>query len=243
MRNEQPATINQFSGNLTANILAKTPIIGIDYRNTDKYTIYSMLIGLLPNLKTELWLYGIDKNNRPCITQFNWNGKPKVIDLFSFIPKREQTADGMEADEIILNYVLPRMGANNVFAFFGDNFEEWIDIQTQLAEKAQELGQTVLVLADGIDERDITPRLKKIGFFLSHWFPKEKELALYLGQRFKQKEWEGVELALGDEEIRRIASLLTGCDFLEAEKKFSVFAIKHYLKNRHEKKLALLTKA
>ncbi|MDR2583599.1 MAG: hypothetical protein LBC75_08985, partial [Fibromonadaceae bacterium] len=63
MKNKQPATVNQFSGNLTANILAKTPIIGIDYRNTDKYTIYSMLIGLLPNLKTELWLYGLDKNS------------------------------------------------------------------------------------------------------------------------------------------------------------------------------------
>jgi len=245
LKNEKrmpPATISQFSGQLTANILAKIPIIGIDYKNTDKYTIYSMLISLLPNIKTELWLYGFDKSNRYCITQFDWESKPKAIDLNSFIPEEEQTEEGMPADEIILDYVLPRMGAGKIFAFFEEDLGDWTEVQTQLAEKAQGLGQTVLVLADGIDEGAITPRLEKIGFFISNWFPKEEELALYLGQRLKEKKWEGVELELGGEEIRRAASLLTGCGFLEAEKKFSVFAMNHYLKNMHGKKPCVIDK-
>ncbi|GBU25398.1 hypothetical protein R83H12_02371 [Fibrobacteria bacterium R8-3-H12] len=69
----------------------------------------------------------------------------------------------------------------------------------------------MLVLSDGLDKEEITPRLQKIGFFTSHWYPTEKELSLYLGQRLREKKLEGVSLDLGDEEIRRVASLLTGC--------------------------------
>jgi len=238
MKTKPPAIVNQFSGKLAANILAKTPIIGIDYKNTDKYTISSMLLALLSDLKAGLWLYGFDRNNRPCITQYDWKSKPIAIDLYSFVPQKKQTDEGMEADKIILDYVLPRMEASKIFAFYDEDWEDWTEIQTQLAEKAQELRRTVLVLADNIDEAEITPRLKKIGFFIDNWFPNEKELTLYLGQRLKQKKWEGVDvgLELGDEEIRRIASLLTGCGFEEAENKFTVFVMMHYLKNRYGKK-------
>jgi len=240
-----PATVSQFSGKLAANILAKTPIIGIDYKNTDKYTISSMLLALLSDLKAGLWLYGFDKNNRPCITQYDWKSKPIVIDLYLFVPKKEQTGEGMEAEKIILDYVLPRMEASKIFAFYDEDWGDWTEIQIQLAEKAQGLGRTVLVLADDIDEVEITPRLKKIGFFINDWFPNEKELTLYLGQRLKQKKWEGVEvgLELEDEEIRRIASLLTGCGFEEAENKFTVFVMKHYLKNRYGKKPCVIDRS
>jgi len=236
----QPATVKQFSGNLAANILAGVPIVVINYENTDKYSIYSMLTALLGNLKIELWLYGINKDGNYCVTQFALGSKPKEVDLFSFVPEEELPEEGMSEEKIILDYVLPNMGANKIFAFFSDNFGGWCEIQMQLAEKAQEFRQTLIVLSDGLNDEYITPRLRKIGFFVSQWYPNEAELALYLGQRLKEKDWAGVTLDLGDEEIRRVASLLVGSGFLEAEKKFSVFAMKHYLRNMHKEKTCVI---
>jgi len=237
-----PIVVNQFSGKLTANILAKTPIIGIDYKYTDKCTLRTMLAALMSHLKMELWLCSSDENDQPCIISFSHKGKPRKIDLYSFIPKDELPEEGMSIDEVILGYVLPSLGTNRIFAFFGDVFD-WSDIQIQLAEKAHELGQTVIVLVDGLDEDEITPRLKKFGFFTEHWLSNENELAQYLKLRLQEKTWEHVKLKLDDNDIHRIASLLIGSGFLEAEKKFDVFIMSHYLRRMHEKKACVIDKA
>ncbi|MDR2580080.1 MAG: AAA family ATPase [Fibromonadaceae bacterium] len=236
-----PVSVNQFNGKLVANIMARVPIIGIDYKNTDKCTLHTMLTALFNHLKMELWLYSLDKDGRPCIMRFPWKSKPKKTDLYSFVPKEEQTEEGLHVDKIILDYVLPSMGTNQIFAFFDEDFD-WSDIQIQLAEKAHGLGQTVIVLTDNLDEEDITPRLKKFGFFTNHWVSNEEELAQYLGLCLKEKKWPGIKLELGDKEIRRIASLLTGYGFLEAEKRFNVFVMLHYLKNMLGKKPCIIDK-
>lgn len=237
-----PIAVNQFSGKLTANILAKTPIIGIDYKHTDKCTLRTMLAALMSHLKMELWLCGFDENGQPCITSFSNKRKPRKIDLYSLVPKDKLPEEEMPIDEIIFGYVLPSLGANRIFAFFDDVFD-WGDVQIQLAEKAHELGQTVMVLVDGLDEDEITPRLKKFGFFTEHWLSNENELAQYLKLRLQEKKWEHVKVKLDDKDIHRVASLLIGCGFLEAEKKIDVFIMSHYLKRMHEKKACVIDKA
>jgi SpoVK/Ycf46/Vps4 family AAA+-type ATPase len=77
---------------------------------------------------------------------------------------------------------------------------------------------------------------------MDHWAPNEKELAQYLKLRLKGKRLPSIEFKLNDDEILRMASLLNGCGFLEAEKKFDVFAMEYYLKYMFGKKHCVIDK-
>jgi SpoVK/Ycf46/Vps4 family AAA+-type ATPase len=240
--------ITRFNDELVTHVVAGTPIIVIDYKNTDKNSAFDMVESLLRQINKGLWFLCPDKDDEEnkdgsegnvvwYIQHYSWKGKPKKIDPYDYVPKSKWKSAGknknvceLPIDDVILQYVLPSLGKQEILAFFEDDFiNYWDKIKIKLIEEARKHNKTVLVLTDVFSSECIeNARVEKWGFVIDHWLPNEDELAENLKEYCQEKDWaKNIKCDFGNEDFSRLASLLVGCDFYEAQKKFMVFIIRH----------------